>query len=130
MANIPDDRKYTREHEWVLLRGQDAAVGVTDFAQKQLGDVVYVELPSAGDEFSTGEPFGSVESVKAVSEVYMPLGGRVVERNETLSDSPEQLNDDPYGDGWLIQVAVTDSSAADALLSAEEYAEYIAESAE
>ncbi len=106
MANTPEDLTYTKDHEWVRAKGEQATVGITDHAQHQLGDVVYVELPKVGDKFEASEPFGSVESVKAVSEVYMPLGGSVIEVNETLNDSPEQVNEDPYGDGWMIRVKV------------------------
>ncbi|HKS42068.1 MAG TPA: glycine cleavage system protein GcvH, partial [Blastocatellia bacterium] len=100
MANTPEDLNYTKDHEWIRVQGDVATVGITDHAQRQLGDVVYVELPKAGDKFEASEPFGSVESVKAVSEIYMPLSGSVVEVNDSLNDEPERVNTDPYGDGW------------------------------
>ncbi|WP_030618007.1 glycine cleavage system protein GcvH [Streptomyces sclerotialus] len=123
MANIPTDLSYSTDHEWLRLDGDRATVGITDHAQRQLGDIVYVELPKEGERFEAGEPFGSVESVKAVSEVYLPVGGTVLEANAALADSPELINDDPYGDGWLLVIRVTGS--ADALLSAEGYEDYI-----
>src|SRR5215216_2147026 len=103
MANTPEDLSYTKDHEWVRVRGDQATVGITDHAQQQLGDVVYVELPKVDDKFPSGVPFGSVESVKAVSEIYMPITGRVIEVNEKLNDAPEAVNADPYGDGWMIE---------------------------
>ncbi|MBP0455682.1 MULTISPECIES: glycine cleavage system protein GcvH [unclassified Kitasatospora] len=127
MANIPTDRRYTKDHEWLLPRGGKVLVGISDHAQKQLGDIVFVELPKKGDKFDTNQPFGSVESVKSVSEVYAPLAGTVSAVNETLDDSPEQVNDDPYGDGWMVEFTPADPAALDALLSADEYADYIEE---
>jgi glycine cleavage system H protein len=125
MANIPEDLKYTKDHEWVrIMSGGKAHVGITDHAQRQLGDIVYVEQPKAGDQFEAGEAFGSLESVKAVSEVYVPTACQVTARNEQLNDSPELVNDDPYGDGWLIEVSLANPSA-DGLLSAKEYEAYI-----
>ena len=121
----PDGRKYTKDHEWVRLEGNLATVGITDHAQHQLGDVVYVELPKPGDKFETSEPFGSVESVKAVSEIYMPVSGTVEAVNEALNDSPEKVNEDPYGVGWMIKMKLDDPSKADSLLSAIEYEDYI-----
>ncbi|MFY9554857.1 MAG: glycine cleavage system protein GcvH [Blastocatellia bacterium] len=129
MANTPEDLSYTKDHEWVRVKSEQAIVGITDHAQQQLGDVVYVELPKVGDKFEVSEPFGSVESVKAVSEIYMPLGGSVVEVNETLNDSPEQVNDDPYGDGWMIRIKIDNPSQVDALLTSIEYEDYIKEEA-
>src|SRR3954451_18492090 len=104
MANIPDDLHYSKDHEWVRVDSGIAIVGITDHAQNSLGDVVYVELPKVGDEFAANEPFGSVESVKAVSEVFSPVSGEIVEVNATLTDDPEKVNADPYGDGWMIRV--------------------------
>ena len=127
MANIPEDLSYTKDHEWVRIQGGRATVGITAHAQDQLGDVVYVELPKVGDKFETAEPFGSVESVKAVSEIYMPLGGAVVEINDSLNDSPEQVNEDPYGEGWMIVIEIENPSQADSLLSAAEYEDYVKE---
>ena len=129
MANTPEDLSYTKDHEWVRTKGDQATVGITDHAQHQLGDVVYVELPKVGDKFEVSEPFGSVESVKAVSEVYMPLAGSVVEVNESLNDSPEQVNEDPYGDGWMIRIKIDNPSQLDALLTSIEYEDYIKEEA-
>ncbi|MGH8904543.1 MAG: glycine cleavage system protein GcvH [Egibacteraceae bacterium] len=129
MAFIPDDLSYTKDHEWVRTTGDRARVGITDHAQRQLGDVVYVELPSVGQRLDATEPFGSVESVKAVSEVYMPVSGTVAVVNETLSDSPEQVNDDPYGDGWFIEISVSNPAELDGLLTAAEYEDYIREEA-
>ncbi|MET9294237.1 glycine cleavage system protein GcvH [Streptomyces sp. NPDC003077] len=127
MANIPEDLSYSKDHEWVRINGDQATIGITDHAQRQLGDIVYVELPKEGDRFDASEPFASVESVKAVSEVYMPVTGPVIACNSVLNDTPENLNDDPYGDGWLIVVRVADRRELDGLLSAEGYAEYIRE---
>lgn len=127
MANTPEDLNYTKDHEWVRVKENLATVGITDHAQNQLGDVVYVELPKVGDKFEASEPFGSVESVKAVSEVYMPLAGAVVEVNESLNDSPEQVNEDPYGEGWMIRIKIDNPSQVDALLTAIEYEDYIKE---
>ena len=129
MANTPEDLNYTKDHEWVRVQGDVATVGITDHAQRQLGDVVYVELPKAGDKFESGEPFGSVESVKAVSEIYMPLSGSVVEVNESLNDEPERVNTDPYGDGWMISIKMDNPSQVDGLLSSIEYEDYIKEEA-
>ena len=129
MANTPEDLSYTKDHEWVRVKGEQATVGITDHAQNQLGDVVYVELPKVGDSFEAAEPFGSVESVKAVSEIYMPLGGTVVEVNDTLNDAPERVNEDPYGAGWMIRIRMENPSQVDALLTAAEYEDYIKEEA-
>ena len=129
MANTPEDLSYTKDHEWVRVKGEEAMVGITDHAQNQLGDVVYVELPKVGDKFEASEPFGSVESVKAVSEIYMPLSGSVLAINETLNDSPELVNEDPYGDGWMITIKIENASQVDGLLSSIEYEDYIKEEA-
>jgi glycine cleavage system H protein len=129
MANTPEDLSYTKDHEWVRAAGARVTVGITDHAQKQLGDVVYVELPRVGDKFESSEPFGSVESVKAVSEIYMPIGGEVVEVNSALNEEPERVNNDPYGDGWMVVLKPTNLSELDALLTAAEYDDYIKEEA-
>ena len=129
MANTPEELLYTKDHEWVRVKGEQATVGITDHAQHQLGDVVYVELPKVGDKFESGEPFGSVESVKAVSEIYMPLSGSVVEVNGSLNDTPEKVNEDPYGDGWMVVLEMENPSQADGLLTAAEYEDYIKEEA-
>ena len=125
MANTPEDLTYTKDHEWVRVKGEEATIGITDHAQQQLGDVVYVELPKVGDKFETSEPFGSVESVKAVSEIYMPLSGSVVEVNDVLNDSPELVNEDPYGDGWMVVIKIDNPAQVDGLLSSIEYEDYI-----
>ncbi|MGH3943746.1 MAG: glycine cleavage system protein GcvH [Pseudonocardiaceae bacterium] len=126
-GSVPEDLKYTKDHEWARQRQNVAVVGITDHAQRQLGDVVFVELPEVGDRFEANEPFGSVESVKAVSEVYTPVTGEVIKVNEELSESPEKLNDDPYGDGWLIEIRMTDATSAPGLLTPAEYSAYTQE---
>ncbi|MBI3952100.1 MAG: glycine cleavage system protein GcvH [Acidobacteria bacterium] len=127
MPEIPEDCLYSKEHEWVRIERTTGIVGITDYAQSSLGDVVYVELPSVGDTFEAGEVFGNVESVKAVSELYMPTGGEVTEVNEKLADAPELVNQDPYGDGWMIKVAVNDPEETSHLMSAVEYEAYAKE---
>ena len=127
MANLPDNLSYTKDHEWLRLTGDVAYVGITDFAQQALGDIVYVELPKVGDSFEISDPFGSVESVKSVNELFIPVGGEVVEINEALTDAPELVNSDPYRDGWMIKVKVIDTTEVDALLSAAEYEDFIKE---
>ena len=129
MANTPEDLNYTKDHEWVRVKGSEATVGITDHAQNQLGDVVYVELPKVGDKFEASEPFGSVESVKAVSEIYMPVSGSVIEVNDSLNDAPEQVNEDPYGEGWIIRIRIDNPAQVDALLTSIEYEDYIKEEA-
>ena len=124
MANIPDDLHYSKDHEWVRVEGNIAVVGITDYAQDSLGDVVYVELPKAGDEFAAHEPFGSVESVKAVSEIFSPVSGEIEEMNETLADHPEKVNEDPYAEGWMIRVRMTSPGEVDSLLTAAEYEDF------
>lgn len=123
----PSDRKYSREHEWVTVDGDVATVGITDFAQSQLGDVVYVDLPSSGDSAVAGEAFGEVESVKSVSELYAPVSGEIIEVNDALGDTPETVNSDAHGSGWMIKVRMTDAAQVDSLLSAEEYDAFITE---
>lgn len=125
----PKDLKYDREHEWVRMDGDVATIGISDFAQDQLGEVVYVDLPSAGDTVSTGESFGEVESVKSVSELFSPVSGEIVEVNSTLDDAPETVNDDCYGDGWMIKVKVDSLSEVDALMDADDYEAFLAEEA-
>ncbi len=122
--NVPDDLKYTKSHEWVRTEGDTATIGITDHAQDELGDVVFVELPAEGDTFDAGESFGTVESVKAVSDLYTPLGGEVVEVNSALEDAPEKINEDPYGEGWIVKLRT--SGGAD-LLSPEEYEKVVEE---
>ena len=122
---FPDGLKYSKEHEWVLVEDKIAIIGITEFAQHELGDIVYVELPEVGEKVVKDDPFGAVESVKAVSDVFAPVGGAVVEINDTLPENPETINDDPYGDGWMIKVEMTDMDDLKDLMNAEEYAEYI-----
>lgn len=128
---VPDDRKYTEQHEWVLVTGDEqpavARVGITDFAQEALGDIVFVQLPAEGDEVTAGEPFGEVESTKSVSDIYAPFSGTVRAHNVDLDESPELVNSDPYGEGWLIEVSVlgTVSDALEGLLDATGYQEFL-----
>ena len=124
MAEIPQDLLYTRNHEWARIEGDTATVGITDHAQEELGDVVFVELPQVGSSVEAGEPFGTIESVKAVSDLYSPVSGEVVDVNNTLEESPEKVNEDPYGEGWLIRVRL---SGEPDLLSPEEYARRLEE---
>ena len=123
----PDDLLYSKEHEWILKENDVATLGITDHAQKELGDVVFAELPEVGATFNANDAFGSVESVKAVSEVYMPVSGEVVETNESLLDAPEKINDDPYGEGWIIRIRLTNPAELEALMSSQEYAKYVEE---
>jgi len=124
MANVPEDLHCSKDHEWVRVEGGQAIIGITDYAQDSLGDVVYVELPKPGDEFATNESFGSVESVKAVSEVFTPVSGEVAMINESLADEPEKVNSDPYGTGWMIRVRMSNPSEVDSLLTAAEYEDF------
>lgn len=119
--NIPADLKYTSDHEWVRIDGDVAVVGVTDFAQGELGDVVFVEIETEGEELDKGEIFGTVEAVKTVSDLFMPVGGEVAEFNEALADEPELVNKDAYGEGWMVKIKMCDTSEADELMSAEDY---------
>ena len=124
MANVPEDLHYSKDHEWVRVEGDQAVIGITDYAQNSLGDVVYVELPKTGDRFATNEPFGSVESVKAVSEIFTPIAGSLVAINESLADEPEKVNSDPYNEGWMIRLRMQSPSAVDSLLTAAEYEDF------
>lgn len=119
--NIPADLKYTKDHEWVRVDGDVAVIGVTDFAQGELGDVVFVEIETEGEVLDKGETFGTVEAVKTVSDLFMPVGGKVSEFNEALADEPELVNKDPYGKGWMIKIKVADAAELDSLMSAEDY---------
>jgi glycine cleavage system H protein len=119
------DRRYTEDHEWVLLEGDTAILGISDYAQEQLGDVVYVELPEAGAEFAEGAEIATVESVKAASEIYAPLACEVVEANAALNETPELVNSDPFGDGWFLKIKVTDAAAAAKLMDENAYKEYV-----
>jgi glycine cleavage system H protein len=125
MSNIPENLRYSKDHEWVLVEGDIATIGVTDYAQHSLGDVVYVDMPRVGDSFGTHEAFGSVESVKAVSEIFTQVAGEVAEVNEGLNDTPDAVNNDPYGKGWMIKLKMANAGEADAMFSAEEYEEYL-----
>ena len=127
---IPEGLKYSKEHEWVLVEGKSATIGITEYAQEELGDIVYVELPEVGEKVVKDDPFGAVESVKAVSDVYAPVSGAVLEVNDVLPDNPETINDDPYGDGWMIRVELSDLDDLKDLMDAEEYAEYVAQQKE
>ena len=118
---VPEKLRYSQDHEWVATEGDTVRVGITDYAQDALGDVVFVELPEVGSEVTAGGSFGEVESTKSVSELYAPMSGEIVEVNNDLVDSPERLNDDPYGDGWICVIKITDSSQLDGLLDAEAY---------
>jgi glycine cleavage system H protein len=123
----PGDLKYTKEHEWLRIDGQTATVGITHHAQKELGEVVYVELPSAGAKFDEGEAFGNVESVKAVSELFLPVSGEVTAINEKLGSEPEKINEDPYGEGWMIRIRMLKMNETAGLMSATQYDEYTKE---
>ena len=128
--NIPDKLSYTKEHEWCRVDGDVVTVGITDFAQSELGDVVFLELPEVDGTTTASEEFGTIEAVKAVAELYAPISGTIVEVNQDLVDSPETINADPYGDGWMIKIAVKDPSALEGLLDAAAYKELIGEGGE
>jgi glycine cleavage system H protein len=123
----PDDYRYTKEHEWIKKENSEAIVGITTYAQKELGDIVYVELPAVGKKFAMGEAFGSIESVKAVSEIYAPLEMEIVSVNSTVADQPELINQDSHGKGWLVKVKLGNNADLDSLLSASEYEELISQ---
>ena len=126
--SVPQDLQYTKSHEWVRTEGETATIGITDHAQDELGDVVFVELPDEGATFDAGESFGTVESVKAVSDLYTPVGGEVVEVNSALNDAPEKINEDPYGEGWIVKLRTSGGgSAGGGLLSVEEYEKVLEE---
>jgi glycine cleavage system H protein len=127
LSNVPDGLRYTKDHEWAKLEGRRARIGITDFAQDQLTDVVYVELPPIGKTVKQGEPIGTVESVKAVSEIFSPISGKVVEANKVLTDKPELVNKDPYGEGWMVVLEAADPSQAKSLLDAGAYRKHIGE---
>jgi glycine cleavage system H protein len=122
--SVPEELQYTRSHEWVRTEDDTATIGITDHAQDELGDIVFVELPETGATFDAGDSFGTVESVKAVSDLYTPVGGEVVEVNEALSDSPEKINEDPYGEGWIVKIQVSGEAN---LLSASDYEQFLEE---
>ena len=119
--NIPDNLKYTEEHEWIRVEGDEIVVGVTDFAQGELGDVVFIELETEGEELSIGDTFGTIEAVKTVSDLYMPVDGLVVKVNPALEDTPELVNSDPFGEGWMIRIKLSDPSQLDDLIPADKY---------
>ena len=119
--NIPSELKYTKDHEWIKIDGDIATVGITDFAQGELGDIVYVEVDTLDETLEIEEVFGTVEAVKTVSDLFLPLTGEIIEFNESLEDEPEKVNTDPYGDGWMIKLKISDDSQVDNLLSAEDY---------
>ena len=123
----PSDRSYSKDHEWVLVDGDTGTIGISDFAQDQLGEVVYVDLPSEGDMLTAGEAFGEIESVKSVSELIAPVSGEITEVNSSLADSPETVNADAHGAGWMVKVRMSDDSEVDALMNAEDYDAFITE---
>ena len=123
--NVPENLKYSQDHEWIRVEGDVAFIGVTDYAQSNLGDIVFVEVETVGEELDKGEAFGNVEAVKAVEELYMPVSGEVLESNESLEDEPELVNKDPYGDGWMIKIKLADVGELDALLDEAAYKELI-----
>ena len=119
--NVPSNLKYTKEHEWVRVEGDNAFVGITDFAQGELGEIVFVEVETVGETLNQGDVFGSVDAVKTVSDLFLPVGGEILEFNEKLEDAPELVNSDPYGEGWMVKIAIADVAELEGLLSAEEY---------
>ncbi|WP_297762609.1 glycine cleavage system protein GcvH [uncultured Muriicola sp.] len=123
--NIPSELKYTKDHEWIRIEGDSATVGITDFAQGELGDIVYVEVETLDETLDKDEVFGTVEAVKTVSDLFLPLSGEIVAFNEALEDEPEKVNSDPYGEGWMIKIKISDSSEIDGLLSAAAYKELV-----
>lgn len=125
MSNIPEDLQYSKDHEWIKVENGIGTIGITDHAQHSLGDVVYVELPKVGDSYAAHDPFGSVESVKAVSEIFTPVSGEVLEVNATLQDEAEQVNTDPYGGAWMVRIRLNNASELDSLLTAAEYEDFI-----
>jgi glycine cleavage system H protein len=125
---LPEELKYTRDHEWVSIEGTVATIGITEHAQSELGEVVFVELPTVGDRVQRADPFGVVESTKAVSDVYAPLAGEVSEVNDDLPENPELLNEDPYGDGWMVKMVLTEPEDKEGLLTAQEYRAFVEES--
>jgi len=123
--NFPADLRYTKEHEWVRLEGNVATIGITDFAQGELGDIVYVDINTLGSELQADEVFGTVEAVKTVSDLFLPVAGKIVEINEKLNDEPDKVNTDPYGDGWMIKMEVSDPASVQALMDAAAYGELV-----
>jgi glycine cleavage system H protein len=129
MTAYPDDRRYTKSHEWIRLDGDVATVGISDHAQKELGEVVFVELPATGEIFNSKEEFGTIESVKAVSELFLPVAGEIVEVNGVLADEPGAVNEDPHGDGWLVKIKVSSDAEIDELMGAADYEKFLEEEA-
>lgn len=125
--NIPEELKYTKDHEWIKVSDNEAMIGITDFAQKELGDIVYVEIETEGEELGQGDVFGTVEAVKTVSDLFMPVAGKVIEVNENLEAEPEIVNSDPYGKGWMIKIELADNSGLNKMLSADDYKGIISE---
>lgn len=125
--NIPSNLKYTKDHEWIRVEGAFAFIGITDFAQGELGDIVYLEIETVGETLAKEEVFGTIEAVKTVSDLFMPVSGEILEMNEALADAAELVNKDPYNDGWLVKIRMTDSTELDELLSADQYKELISE---
>jgi glycine cleavage system H protein len=125
--NFPEELKYTKDHEWIKIEGKIGTIGITDFAQKELGDIVYIEVESEGFEVEVGESFGTIEAVKTVSDLFMPVTGKILEFNEALEGEPELVNSDPYGDGWILKIELKEDASSNELLSAEEYQNLIAE---
>lgn len=130
MANYPDTLTYSKDHEWLRVNGSEGVIGISEFAQESLGDIVYVELPKVGDKFEAGDPFGSVESVKSVNELFIPVSGEVIEINETLANSPELVNSDSYKDGWMVKIKILDATEIDSMLSSVEYEDFLKEQAD
>lgn len=126
MASNPDNLQYTKDHEWILVEGDTGKIGITDFAQNQLGDIVHVQLPRTGETFASNDTFGEIESVKTFSELFIPVAGEVIEVNEALEDAPEQVNSSPYEDGWMIRIRISNPGDLDKLLNAAEYEDFIA----
>ena len=129
MSSYPDDRLYSKSHEWIRVDGDVATIGITDHAQHELGDVVFVELPDTGEIFDEGQEFGTIESVKAVSEIFLPVAGEILEVNKALVDEPNAVNEDPHGDGWLVKVKVSSDGAAAGLMNAAAYEKFVEEEA-
>ena len=126
----PEDYLYSKDHEWISVKNSEGTIGITDYAQHELGDVVYVDLPEVGDSLEVNEPFGSVESVKAVSEIFAPVSGEIIEVNSNLLDSPEMINESPHELAWMVKIRIVNSEELEGLLSAEEYEEYLQEQSE
>ena len=126
IMNFPENLRYTKDHEWIKINGEEAIIGITDFAQRELGDIVYVEIETLGKELHSGEIFGTVEAVKTVSDLYLPMSGTVTEINPNLNTNPESVNNDPYGEGWMIKMKVSNASDLDQLLTAEAYQKLVA----